>query len=156
MSFIKKDLSPDQVKEMVYSLETQLIDLYDEQARYGRPSELHASLKSLEEQLMDFYALQEKYGSFDDIHTSLKGLEEQLASFYHDVEHHDGQNSEVADLKEAVGSLERQIISLIDEKAEMEEKVKDVQSRFRAIKEKSRDLGAAVFEAALFEHKKSA
>ena len=156
MSFIKKDLSPDQVKEMVYSLETQLIDLYDEQARYGRPSDLHASLQSLEEQLKDFYALQEQCGSFDELWTSVKGLEEQLATFYHDVEHHGGENSEVSELKESVGSLERQIISLIDEKQEMEEKVRDAFDRFKTIKEKSRDLGAAVFEAALFDHKKSA
>lgn len=156
MSFIKKELSPDQVKEMVYSLETQLIDLYDEQARFGRPSDLHEAVSSLEEQLRDLYMVQEKFGNAEDLHTAVRSLEEQLQTFYQDVEHGGGTNSEAGMLMETVASLERQIISLIDEKTEMEEKVVESFERFRALKEKSRSLGAAVFEAALFDHKKAA
>lgn len=155
MSFIKKDMSQEQLKDMVISLESQLINLYEEKSQFGNPEDLHNSVESLTHQLQDFYQKQEEFGSIEQLATSLKGLEEQLATFYHQVENA-GYDSEADELKATITNLERQVISLIDEKHEIESMINDYNSKMKKIKFKSRELGAALFEAALFEEKKVA
>lgn len=155
MSFIKKDMSQEQLKDMVISLEAQLVNLYDERAKYGSPEELNSSVESLTNQLQTFYSKQEEFGSLEELATALKGLEEQLATFYHDVEHA-SYDSASDELKATIHNLEKQVISLIDEKNEIEQLVEEYTSKMHKIKFKSRELGAALFEAALFEEKKAA
>ena len=153
MSFIKKDISHDQLKDMVLSLESQLIALYDERAKHGTPEELAQTVTNLTDQLQSFYWQQEKYGTIESLAESLKNFEEQLASFYHDVEHTE-YNSETESLHATVSNLEKQVIALIDEKNEIQQLVEKYNHKMNAVKEKSRELGAALFEAALFEEKK--
>lgn len=150
MSFIKKDLGHEQLKDMVLSLEAQLVHLYDEKARYGNPEDLNKSIESLTDQLQTFYRLQEEHGEFQAVAASLKGLEEQLASFYQDV----GTSVENDEDKIMIHNLEKQVISLIDERNEIVEKMRLYKEKMQKIKNKSRELGAALFETALFENKK--
>lgn len=153
MSFIKKDLGQEQLKDMVLNLEAQLIGLYEEKATYGNPQDLAKSIEGLSEQLHNFYRLQEQHGDFESVATSLRGLEEQLASFYQDVDPHGTSVSD--EHKVTIQNLERQVISLIDEKKEVDELMHQYRLKMQRIKEKSRDLGAALFETALFEDKKA-
>lgn len=152
MSFIKKDISHDQLKDMVLSLESQLIALYDERAKHGTPEQLSQTVANLTEQLQSFYWQQEKHGTIESLAESLKNFEDQLASFYHDVEHTE-YSSESEGLHATVSNLEKQVIALIDEKTEIEQLIDKYNHKMKAVKDKSRELGAALFEAALFEDK---
>lgn len=153
MSFIKKDVNQEQLKDMVLSLESQLVALYEERTMHGSPEELSQTVKNLTEQLQSFYWQQEKHGSIESLAESLGNLESQLATFYQDVSD-SNYSSEAEALHATVKNLENQVIALIDEKNEIEQLVESYQDKMNKVKDKSRELGAALFEAALFEEKK--
>ena len=153
MSFIKKDVNQEQLKDMVLSLESQLIALYEERTMHGSPEELSQTVINLTEQLQSFYWQQEKHGSIESLAESLGNLESQLATFYQDVSDN-SYSTEAEALHATVKNLENQVIALIDEKNEIEQLVESYQDKMNKVKDKSRELGAALFEAALFEEKK--
>ena len=110
-----------QLQQMVQSLEAQLIDLYEERQKMPNLQNLQSSIKSLEEQLVDLYA---------------ERAELPIAL------HH---------VKSTISSLEEQVISLVDEKMEMQRQIESLHLKMETLKYKSKVLGAAIMEAALFD-----
>ncbi|MBC7465922.1 MAG: hypothetical protein H7256_08005 [Bdellovibrio sp.] len=110
-----------EMQEMIANLEAQLTDLYQDRENNSQNEALQKSLASLDAQLVDLYA---------------ERAEMPLSP--HQV-------------KEALHSMEEQIISLVDEKIELQKNVENLQNQIERLKSRSKHLGAAIMEAALFE-----
>lgn len=54
-------------------------------------------------------------------------------------------------MKQTIASLETQVISLVDEKMALENELTDLHAQIERFKRKSKVLGAAIMEAALFD-----
>lgn len=112
--------SVTELKAMVESLELQLVDLYRERSEHGSPNELRDAVKNLEAQLCDLYA--------ERAESPMSAQEAQAA----------------------IESLEAQVVSLVDEKMHLESRMAEIDAQMGRLKHKSKALGAAILEAALF------
>lgn len=104
----------------IHSLVMQLEDLYAERETYGDPASQNQMLRNLEAQLVDLYQEKQSLGMSID------------------------------EVRHALKSMEEQIIAYVDEKQEFEAKFDALRKQVDQMKQKSKALGAAVFEAALF------
>ena len=102
------------------NLEAQLVALYEEKQQMGDPSQFKEMVKNLENQLISLY--EERSASPQDL---------------------DG-------LRSMIHSLEEQLISLYEEKAEYTDRLRQVDLKVQEMKIKSKAIGAALLEAALF------
>ena len=116
--------SADSLREMVSSLESQLVSLYEEKQRVGDVEHMPDMIQS---------------------------LEAQRVSLYHEKQ---AMPLEADGVVESISSLEAQVISLTDEKMELEAKLHAIQADLREKKQKTRVIGAAIMEAALFSEEK--
>ena len=117
----------ESLREALYSMESQLIALYEERQSGGSQeeiNELRASVASFEEQLNTLY--QEKNST--DAHGASPGS---------------------AETAEMVHSLEDQVKSLIDEKMDLEGKILKISEDRIEMQKRARELGSALFEAAI-------
>lgn len=110
----------DYLKEQNQNLEQQLVALYQEKQEAGDPQSLRSTLVSLEEQLVALY--QEK----QQMPVGVEGLKEMLKS------------------------LEEQVVALYEEKALLHDKMVSMDRKVVEMKAKSKAIGAALLEAALF------
>jgi chromosome segregation ATPase len=103
--------------------------------------------KNLEAQLVALY--QEKQHTGDPTHLleALKSLEEQVCSFYSDRE---SNPADVASMRDSMKSLEEQLVALYEERSAFQEKVHAIERKMEDMKAKSKAIGAALLEAALF------
>ena len=95
-------------------------------------------ISSLESQLIDMYAEKELHGDASGLRASLESLESQLCDLYEN------------DQSLVISRLEAQVESLNKSKHELESRLELFTSEIQKIKLKSREMGAALFEAALF------
>jgi chromosome segregation ATPase len=123
MIFGEKE-STQGLKDALASMETQLIALYEEKTN-GSGTENNQGLiemiSSLEEQLKSLYAEKEN---------PLSG-----------VDHY---------AQESIKSLEEQVICLTNEKMDLESKITEFEKELESMHTRTRNIGAAVFEAAVF------
>lgn len=110
----------ESMRETLASLEAQLIALYDEKGKMGTSHEMQEMIASLEEQLKSLYAEKE----FPSIGDSFS--------------------------EEAIKSLEEQVICLTNEKMDLESKLNTMCDELNSMHIRTRSLGAAMFEAAVF------
>lgn len=126
MMFANKE--SDILKDTIANMEAQLISLYEEKstmAVQGNNQELIEMVSSLEEQLQSLYAEKEDATDSSDNHT-----------------------------QEMIRSLEEQVISLTNEKMELEQKMEQFEKEVDSMHTRTRSLGAAIFEAAVFGDRK--
>ena len=102
------------------------------------------TLASLEAQLVSLYAEREEQGNVQEMRAMVASLEAQLCDLYANREAASASDSE------AIRSLEAQVIGLTDEKMQLERKLVEMENDVRRLKAKARVMGAALFEAALF------
>jgi chromosome segregation ATPase len=116
------------LKDALASMETQLIALYEEKNNASGAENNQASIEmiaSLEEQLKSLYAEKENPR--------------------HGVDHY---------ALESIKSLEEQVISLTDEKMDLESRIIEFEKEIESMHTRTRNIGAAVFEAAVFSGNK--
>ncbi len=114
----------DGLREAITSMESQLVALYEER-------QLQVSDGG------EVAALQE----------TIKNLEDQLVSLYSERDSNSLNRSEE---NEMIASLEDQVKALTDEKMELEAQIDRAVHERREIQARARDLGSALFEAAVF------
>lgn len=111
---------------------------------------LRESLQSMETQLSAMYE-EKQAGSdseFNELLSAVASLEEQLNDLYQEKGSW-GSTTISSDLSEMVSSLEDQVKSLTDEKMDLETKVaKSIEDRVE-MQKRARELGSALFEAAI-------
>ena len=115
--------------------------------------QMQATIANLEVQLTDLYQDRENVPQNDALQKSLVSLESQLIDLYAERADMPVSPNQV---KEALHSMEEQIISLVDEKIELQRNVENLQNQIERLKSRSKHLGAAIMEAALFEIDESA
>lgn len=105
-------------------------------------------IESMESQLKSLY--EEKAQSVDTatLTTALRSLEEQLIALYEDKQK-DSQFGDTKQMRSMLENLETNVISLIEEKIELEEELKVIRARVEQTKLKAKALGSAIFEATL-------
>ncbi len=106
--------------------------------------QLRETVSNLEEQLVSLYD-QLNGQSIDALHTTIESLEEQLISLYQERQEESG-----VVFSETVENLEAQVIALTDEKMELERNEGHYLREISSLKNRAREVGAALFEAAIF------
>lgn len=130
--FSGKD-SIESLKEGLQNMEQQLVALYEEKSANGGH---HQS------------------GDHQALHETIESLEAQLDSLYSEKEN-TPENESRGEAHEMVKNLEEQIIALVTEKMELESQIMHNQHQMHDMKDRAREMGAALVEAALFPSTKS-
>lgn len=113
----------------------------------ARLEELELQNQNLEAQLVSLYEEKQQMGDLSQVRDMVKNLEGQLISLY---EERASNPHDLEGLKATVHSLEEQLISLYEEKAEYTDRLRQVDLKVQEMKMKSKAIGAALLEAALF------
>lgn len=127
MIFGEKE-SNQSLKDALASMESQLIALYEEKNN-GSVIENNQALVEM-----------------------ITSLEEQLKSLYAEKENPLNNVDQYA--QECIKSLEEQVISLTNEKMDLESKILEFETEIESMHSRTRNIGAAVFEAAVFSGNK--
>ncbi len=164
--------SIDALREMLGSLEAQLVALYEEKeewsARPGEPdetltalyedkqrlsartiAELRASVDSFSAQLAEFYQEREQQdtgahtGNSEELQTSLQSFEAQLDALY--AERADATD-EHAEALEMVASLASQVASLLEERDDLAAQIIRAVQELQATKKRAREMVNVVLE----------
>lgn len=103
--------------------------------------------RNLEAQLVALYQEKQEVGDATEMAESLRNLEQQLISLYADRE---AQPGDVDSMRETMKNLEEQLVSLYEEKAGYQDRMNAIDRKLIEMKLKSKAIGAALLEAALF------
>jgi phage gp37-like protein len=107
--------------------------------------------RNLEAQLIALYQEKQEIGDYASMAESLRNLEQQLVALYAERE---AQPGDVDSMRETMKSLEEQLVALYEEKAQMLDRMASIDRRLEDMKVKSKAIGAALLEAALFGDEK--
>lgn len=86
--------------------------------------------------------------SIEQLQSMVANLEAQLVDLYAEKAQMPIQPNQAM---ATIASLEEQVVSLVDEKMELEGKIRETQHQIERMKMKSKVIGAAIMEAALFD-----
>lgn len=112
--------------------------------------ELLDTIKSMEAQLISLYEEKTKWSSTanQEMVEMISSLEEQLHSFYSEKENPPASTDSYS--AETIRNLEELVISLINEKIDIEANLHSLEKEIGLMHSRTRSLGAAMFEAAVF------
>jgi len=161
-----------ELREMLASLEAQLVALYEEKEEWSAPSiapdetltalyedkqrmgartiaDLRATVESFSAQLADFYEEREQQGTLVDasslaeLHASIQSFEAQLHALYDERASAPFGHGEAVDM---VHSLEAQIVALLEERNELAEQLDRAAQDVSTAKRRARELVNAVVD----------